>query len=623
MAHFVLGTAGHIDHGKTSLVKILSGMETDSLKEEKERGISIDLGFASMQLPSGATLSIIDVPGHERFIKNMIAGAAGIDMVLLVVAADDGIMPQTREHMDICRLLGVRQGLVAVTKADMVDDEWLSMTIDDIKTFLRGSFLDGAPVVPVSSITGRGIGELISAMNSIVRKVKRRTPDGIFRMPVDRAFIKKGFGTVVSGTALSGRVAVGDEVEILPEGITAKVRGIQTHWKTIQEGVAGSRVAINLQGIEREEVKRGDTIVTPRSLKPSNKAEVLLSLLPSASRSIKDGINLLLHFATSSVTASPVLLGTKEIKPGGNGLARLKLGGPAVAVHGDRFVLRFSEAGTIGGGIFLDMDPPKRSSKTAVDELKILASDDLKEKILLCINRAGNIGIKSAELQLKLSSSALAINNLISQLTSSNYIYKIGDAFVSAAAISKVKDRMISELDSYHRKEPMKEGMPREEMRTRLNLPHMLLALAIDELIKGRRIAAGKESIRLFSHMASGGEKKEEIISIYMKAGLTPPTLTELMDEVNIKEREALDLLNLLYKEKQLIKVKDLFFFSKTVDTIIEEVRGFFSNKTEMLPADFKDMTGLSRKFAIPLLEYLDSQKITIRVGDSRRLRKG
>jgi len=442
-------------------------------------------------------------------------------------------------------------------------------------------------------------------------------------MPVDRAFIIRGFGTVITGTALSGRVAVGNEVEILPEEITAKVRGIQIHGKTIQEGFAGSRVAINLQGIEKEKIKRGDTIVTPGTIKPTKTVEVLISLLPSASRPLKDGMDVLLHFATTAVTSSPILLGAKEIKPGEVGFARIKVKEPVTVMHGDRFVLRMSDAGTIGGGIFLDMDPPRRGRSAAVEELKILGSDDVKAKVLLHINRRGTAGIVMNALLLRLNTPGDIVKKVVSELTALREIYKIDDTLLSAGTVKKIKNSIISELGTYHKTEPLKEGMLKEEVRTKLKLSQKLLGLAIDELVKERLIAAGRDTIRLSSHKTPEGGRKEDILKVYTDAGLTPPTLSELLEKVKIREREAMDLLYLLTKEGKLLKVKDLFFSGKSVDDLIDQVRRFFSNKNEMTPADFKDMTSLSRKFAIPLLEYLDSQKITIRVGDARRLRKG
>lgn len=621
MKHLVLGIAGHIDHGKTSLVKSLTGVDTDRLKEEKERGITIDLGFASLLLPSGITLSIIDVPGHERFVKNMVAGAAGIDMVLLVIAADDGVMPQTREHLEICSLLGINHGLVAVTKSDMVDYEWLTMTIEDIKEFLKGSFLEGAPVIPVSSITGKGKDELISSIDSLAGTIEHRRAEGIFRMPIDRAFTIKGFGTVVTGTVLSGKIRVGNEIEILPKGIRARVRGIQTHGTAVQEGIAGSRVAINLQGVEREEVKRGDTASSPGFLSTSIVAEVVISMLSSAPRPLRDGMEPIFHFATTSIPASLVLLGPKEIRPGERGFARIKVMEPITAMHGDRFVMRFSDAGTIGGGVFLDLSPPKRSRKEAIGELNILASNDLKAKASLYIKRGGVTGITSADLSVRLNVSEAAFEPVLSELTAAGDILKIDEKLVSARSIKNLRDSIISNLEAFHKKEPIKEGVLREELRTRLKVPQKVLVNAIETLVKDRLVVMEKDALRLAFHEVSGGEIKERVEKIYMETGLTPLTLTELLERLKIKEKEALDILNLLSREGKLVKVKEFFFSKDAVDGLITKVREFFNAKNEMTPVDFKEVTGLSRKFAIPLLEYLDSQKVTIRVGDARRLR--
>lgn len=623
MEYLVLGTAGHIDHGKTSLVKALTGTDTDRLKEEKERGITIDLGFAYMPLPSGTVLSIIDVPGHERFVRNMVAGAAGIDMVLLVIAADDGVMPQTREHLEICSLLGIRHGLVAVTKADAVDDEWLKVTIEEIKGFLNGGFLAGAPVVPVSSVTGKGIQELISNIDSLAKSIKQRKGGEVLRLPVDRSFTIKGFGTVVTGTLVSGRVRVGDEVELLPKGVKTRVRGIQIHGRQVEEGVAGSRVAINLQGIERETVRRGDTITSSGMLTTAVAVEALISLLPSAPRALKDGAEPMLHIYSSSAQASVALLNSKEIGPGESGFARIRIKEPIAALHGDRFVLRTADAGTIGGGVILDVNPPRRNRKDALEELKILSTGDMKEKILLYIRRGGKNTANVGDLSVKFNTNPKALEPLISELISSKTILRIDGNLISVEAFNAMKDSVMELLDSFHKKQPMKAGILIEEARTRLKAPHRVLETVIGALIRDRLVIMERDVLKLTSHKASGGETKDRIEKIYIEAGLTPPTLTELVERLKIKEREALDLLNLLSKEGRLVKIKDFFFSKDSIDGLTERVGEFFKNKSDMTPIDFKEMTGLSRKFAIPLLEHLDSQKVTIRVGDVRKLRKG
>lgn len=617
-----MGTAGHIDHGKTSLVKALTGTDTDRLKEEKERGITIDLGFAYMPLPSGSILSIIDVPGHERFVRNMVAGAAGIDMVMLVIAADDGVMPQTREHLEICSILGIKHGLVVLTKADMVDDEWLKATIEDIKGFLKGSFLEGVPVVPVSSVTGEGVQELISNIDSLAGSIKQRKGGDLLRLPVDRSFTIKGFGTVITGTLVSGRVRVGDEVELLPETIKARVRGIQIHGGHVEEGVAGSRVAINLQGIERDTIKRGDTVASSGMLTATRTVELLISLLPSAPRPLKDGAEPMFHIYSSSTQATVTLLNSKEIKPGESAFARIRAREPMVALHGDRLVLRSSDAGTIGGGVVLDVNPPKRSRKEAVEELNILSSEDMKAKALLYIKREGVYGITAADLSVKFNVPASLLEPVISELVTSGNVLNMDEGLVSAGIIKTLSDSVISEIKEYHKKEPLKEGIQREELRSRLRAPQNILGMAIESLVRGRMVVAEKDILRLASHKASGGEVKSRIEKVYLDAGLTPPTISELLEKMKIKEREALDLLHLLAKEGRLVKVKELFFSKGAIDGLVQKIMDFYKRKEEMTTQEFKELTGLSRKFAIPLVEYLDQQKITIRVGEIRRLRK-
>ncbi|MBM2837781.1 MAG: selB, partial [Deltaproteobacteria bacterium] len=615
--------AGHIDHGKTSLVKALTGTDTDRLKEEKERGITIDLGFAYMPLPSGTVLSIIDVPGHEKFVRNMVAGAAGIDMVLLVIAADDGVMPQTREHLEICSLLGIRHGLVAVTKADMVDDEWLKATIEEINGFLKGGFLEGAPVVPVSSVTGTGIQELITNIDSIAKSIKQRKSGEVLRLPVDRSFTIKGFGTVVTGTLVSGKVRVGDEVELLPKNVKTRVRGIQIHGRRMEEGVAGSRVAINLHGIERDTVNRGDTITSSGILKTTMTVEAEISLLPTTPRPLKNEAERMLHIYSASSMATIILLNSKEIRPGESGFARIRIKEPIAVLHGDRFVLRSSDAGTIGGGVILDADPPKRSRRAALEELNILSSRDIKGKILLYIRRGGINATDVSDLSVKFNTNPKALEPSISELIASTIILTIDGKVISAEPFNALKNSLIELIGSFHKKEPMKAGLLTEEARTRLRISQKVLETVIDTLVKDKLVIIERDILKLASHKASGGETKERIEKIYIEAGLTPPTLTELLEKLKIKEREALDLLNLLSKEGRLVKIKEFFFSKDSIDALTASIREFFAMKSDMTPPDFKEMTGLSRKFAIPLLEYLDSQKVTIRVGDVRKFRKG
>ncbi len=372
MKHFVLGTAGHVDHGKTALIKALTGIDTDRLKEEKERGITIELGFASLHLPSGQTLGIVDVPGHEKFIKNMVSGAAGIDLVMMVIAADEGIMPQTKEHLHICSLLGISKGIVALTKIDLVEKDWLELVKSEISEFLQGTFLEGAPIVPVSAVKEEGLADLIEALEATVSNIPEKADSGIFRLPVDRVFTMKGFGTVVTGTLVSDRIKSGEEIQILPEEITSRIRGIQVHNQPVEEAWAGQRTAINLQGIEKSAIKRGDVLARPETVRPSQRLDVFVEFLSSNSKNLKNRTLVRLHTGTSEIIARVILLEKDEIAPGQKAFAQLVLANKDVVVAGDRFVLRsYSPITTIGGGQIIDPLPAKHKRLNSKDYRRV------------------------------------------------------------------------------------------------------------------------------------------------------------------------------------------------------------------------------------------------------------
>ncbi|MBP7033880.1 MAG: selenocysteine-specific translation elongation factor, partial [Syntrophobacterales bacterium] len=399
MKHIILGTAGHVDHGKTSLVKALTGVDTDRLKEEKERGITIELGFASLPLKNGGTLGVVDVPGHEKFVKNMVAGATGIDFVLLVIAADEGIMPQTSEHLDICTLLGIRNGIIALTKTDLVDADWLALVRDDVRQFMKATFLDGAPIIPVSAVSGQGIAELSAAIEELARRIGERGDSGLLRIPVDRVFTMKGFGSVVTGTLVSGQVTVGDTVEVLPQRIHAKVRGIQVHNDAQQSAGAGQRTAINLQGLERAALHRGDVVAHPGIFEPSERLDVHLEFLKGAGRALRNRALVRFHTGTSEIMARVILLDREELKPGERVYAQLLLEAPVVAMGKDRFVIRsYSPIRTVGGGEILDPDAVKQ--KKAKDrfaaELETLRTGTEAERAAVILGRAAVQGLAAS-----------------------------------------------------------------------------------------------------------------------------------------------------------------------------------------------------------------------------------
>jgi len=396
LKQIILGTAGHIDHGKTSLIKAISGTDTDRLKEEKERGITIELGFASLDLPDGQHLGIVDVPGHEKFVKNMVAGATGIDIVVMVIAADEGVMPQTREHMEICTLLGIQHGLIVMTKTDMVDEEWLELALEDIREFSQGTFLEEAPIMPVSSVTGDGIPELIGAINEIAGSIPQRPPSSLFRLPIDRVFTMKGFGTVITGTLVSGKISVGETIMVYPTGITSKVRGIQVHNLSAETAEAGQRTAINFQGLDKAAVKRGEVLSTPDALIASYMVDISFHYLASSKKPLKNRTLVRFHTGTSEVMGYLILLEQEELPPGQTVVAQLRLDSPVAIVKDDRFVIRsYSPVRTIGGGQVLNPIPQKhkRLKQDVIDGLQHLTDEDPEAIISQQIQQAGYGGV--------------------------------------------------------------------------------------------------------------------------------------------------------------------------------------------------------------------------------------
>jgi len=470
MQHYVLGTAGHVDHGKTSLIKALTGIDTDRLKEEKERGITIELGFASLELPSGPTLGIVDVPGHEKFIKHMVAGAAGIDLVLMVIAADEGVMPQTQEHLHICSLLGITTGLVAVTKTDLVEPDWLEMVLSDIAEFLKGTFLEGAPIVPVSSVRESGLQDLLIQIDRTVGTLREKTDDGIFRLPVDRIFTMKGFGTVVTGTLISDKIKVGEDIQILPANINARIRGIQVHNESVEEAFSGQRTAVNLQGIEKSSIERGQVLVRPHTVWPTNRMDVTFQYLASNTKKLKNRSLVRLHTGTTEIMARMVLLGCEELAPGQEAFAQLTLTDQDVVVAGDHFVIRsYSPVTTIGGGRILDPLPAKhkRNDMKSLEDLKTLQGGTFPEKIAVILERAGFEGITYPALAFRLGAHVRRVREALEKLyTNRQAILLSGDeaSALSATWFTHLENLLVKKLETYHQTNPLKEGISKEEL---------------------------------------------------------------------------------------------------------------------------------------------------------------
>ncbi len=648
----IIGTAGHIDHGKTTLVKALTGTDTDRLKEEKERGITIELGFARLELPSGQSVGVIDVPGHERFVKNMVAGVAGVDLVALVIAADEGVMPQTKEHLEICQLLGVKYGLVVLTKIDMVDEEWLELVKDDVSSFLKGTFLENAPIIPVSAVTGRGLDELLKTLDEMISKIPARKAKGPFRLPVDRSFTMKGFGTVVTGTAISGTINLGDEVRIYPPGIESRVRGIQIHGEPRETSVPGLRTALNLQGVTKEEVQRGMVVATPGALKPSYLLDLEFYYLKSAQKPLKHRTPVRLHVGTAEVIGR-ILLKEDEIEPGATYYCQIKLEEPVACLPEDRYVIRsYSPIRTIGGGRILNPLPRrrKRHKDWMWDELKVLSKGKEEDIILLHLKNAGIRGLTQEELSIRSGLYGKPLKKELDALLGKKRIVKLSqdNIFISSKVLEDLKEKALKLLDEYHKERPLVEAMPKEELKSKLFPSHIersfvpaseavtrlpvqrIFNRVLEELSKEGRVVVGKESIRLSTHkvlLRKDEERlKKEMEELFKNGGLSPPSLEDAINRITKDQGEkeaSREVLGLLLREGRLIKVKDgLFYHRDAVEEIEKRVISYLKSNEEMGVPEFRKLTGgLSRKYMIPLLEYLDSKKVTIRVGDKRRLR--
>jgi selenocysteine-specific elongation factor len=634
MKQIILGTAGHIDHGKTSLIKALTGIDTDRLKEEKERGITIELGFAHFTLPSGQVLGIVDVPGHEKFVKNMVAGATGIDIVALVIAADEGVMPQTREHLEICQLLKIRRGLVVLTKIDMVDGDWLELVREDVSEYLSETFLTDAPVVEVSAVTGQGLQELTDALDEMAKEIPERDAGHIFRLPVDRVFTMKGFGTVITGTSVSGKIRTADEVTIYPQGINSRVRGLQVHNKEVEEVHAGLRTAVNLQGIEKAIIQRGDVLATKDGLRPTYMVDVNLDLLASSPRKLKNRARVRFHSGTNEIIARAVLLDRDELKPGESCYAQIRLDEPTALLRNDRYVLRsYSPVRTIGGGEILNALPgskKKRFSEPVLAEMKTLSTGDINDLIELFVSISRFQGLEQGELPFLTNTGKKRLDEILKRLLAQKRISlfdKERGALIHEDFINRAREEILSTIGQYHKDYPLKVGLLKEELRSKTTgsgnpkLFNHLIAMLTQEGI----VVQDKETVRLKDHQVTLGVDQEEtrkrLEKIYLKSGIEPPYVKDWKDQ--FPGNSGLDVLHVMAKDGVLLKVtEELYFHREAVAELEKRLVEFLRGHGEITTPQFKDLTGTSRKYAIPLIEYFDQHQVTVRVGDSRVLRK-
>lgn len=618
--HFIVGTAGHIDHGKTSLVRALTGVDTDQLKEEKERGITIDLGFASSTFSNDITLSWIDVPGHERFIGNMLAGAAGIDLVVLVVAATEGVMPQTREHFEICRMLGVRHGLIALTKSDLVDGDGLDLARADVNALIQGSFLANAPVIPVSSRTGAGIGRLRGALVALAGQLENRSVSGSFRLPIDRAFVMKGFGTVVTGTVFDGRAEPDQSLMLLPSGKQVRVRGIQVHGQPAREAHRGQRAALNLTGIDAADLHRGETLVAPDAYRLTREFDAQLEMLPSAP-ALPPLHPVHLHMGTTSSVAKLRFHDQVRVAaPGSRIFARVLMESPVVTLPGDHFILRrFSPLETIGGGIVLDNQPPRlRRKQSEGEKLSTLAGGDAAKALAVFV-RESTAGCSLEELLPRLGISASELHRLAER----SGLRRGGpqqDWLLTAEQSENLALQIQSILAAFHSRNPMLPGMPKEQARIALKAswPDAVFDWFLAQDTRFRREG---DIVRLSVHRPTlSGEEAaaaSKLESFFRSAGLQVPAVEEALRNSGIESKTALTILHGLIREGRLVKVgRDLVFHKQNIVEMIGTLQNRRGQRFSV--AEFKEWTGISRKYAIPLLEFLDQQRVTRRDGDSR-----
>ena len=633
----IIGTAGHIDHGKSTLVRSLTGVDPDRLKEEKERGITIVLGFAPLDLPSGRRCGVVDVPGHERLVRTMIAGATGIDLLLLVVAADEGVMPQTREHLAICELLGVRQGVVALTKTDLVDDEWLELVRSDLASELRGSFLEKAPVVACSATTGQGLDELLATLDRVADKAERRSVEGLLRLPIDRSFIMKGFGTVVTGTLLSGRVQVGDSVEALPSGATGKVRGLQVHGAQVQHSVAGTRTAVNVQGAGAAGFKRGEWLVHPDSIDVSRRLDVRARLLSIYPKPLGRRTHLLVHAGTTHVEAVMSLLEGETLEPGQEAYAHLELSGPLLVLPGDRLIFRGTQrlahhGHTIGGAVVIRPSArrPRKRAKTLAEVQALDRAETDEERLALVVHQAGPGGIEWRELLMRTGLGSRETRSLLKKLAKEHRLVAFGQSgVIHGDHLAWLERTALDRITAYHEANPLEPGMPREELRSKLpGVSPALFGLVLEALRHGPDAVVENDLVRRsdFKPGAShaGVEQlKRDILGRLADGGLTPPRDKELSEALGVGLAEVRAALKLLVADGRIAKVAEgLFFAVEHLDDLRARVIEHLERHEKLTAQEFKTLTGASRKFTIPLAEYFDKEKLTMRVGDARVLRR-
>jgi len=627
----ILGTAGHIDHGKTSLVKALTGIDADRLAEEKLRGITIDLGFAHMEFlgvnGEALRLGFVDVPGHERFVRNMLAGAGGVDLLLLVIAADEGIKPQTREHFDICRMLAIPRGIVVLTKSDLVDTDTLGVVRAEVADFVRSSFLESAPIVPISTRTGAGIDTLKHEITRVAGEVSARSADALFRLPVDRVFTIKGHGTVVTGTLISGSVMVEDEVEALPGGKRLRVRSVQVHGTSSVRAVAGERTALNLANVGKEELKRGVMLCVPGILRATKRIDVELSLL-HGSNPLKNRAKVHLHIHSAETVAEVVLYtGEKKMEAGKSDFAQLRLKDALQVLPGDRFIVRqFSPVITIGGGVVLDGTPlkktPRMDSFTAY--LWVMKQGSVNEQLLARAGKRGMDGLTIQDAQAETGWTQPALNAAIKALLEAKALHQCSDVLMTIHAFGQTMNSITTEVEAFHKSNPLVAGINKDELRKKLELRPEIFSGALAELVAAKKIGISGEQVSVAGKGVAmdpaEAKARQTIEDAFRKAGLKVPYLKDVLATLPVDKVRAQKIVTLLLRDRVLVKFGDeLAFHIDTLNALKKDVAAMKAAGVKSFDvAQFKDRFEITRKYAIPLLEYLDRERITRREGDKR-----
>lgn len=631
MKRVIVGTAGHIDHGKTTLVKALTGISTDRLKEEKQRGISIELGFAPFLLPNGQKAAIVDVPGHERFIKHMLAGAFGIDMVIFTIAADEGVMPQTREHMDIIELLGVDTGVIALTKKDMVDEEWLLLMEEEVREYIQTTILKDAPLIPVSAVTGEGIPDLLQAIEQLAGEVKEKPAVGQVRLPIDRVFTVSGFGTVITGTLWSGQLNVGDVIELMPVQKQVKVRTLQVHNEKVPAAFAGQRVAVNLQGIEVGDIKRGYLLATPGYMMPSYRVDARLRLLSSSPRILKNWNRVRFHIGTDETMGRILLLDRDELLPGDEALVQIAMEKPVVCYKNDRFVIRYySPVATIGGGVIIDPVAPrqKRFDEKALDEMAIKEEGLLYDVILHELESNPLQLVDAAILAKKTASPEEEVRAEMEQLLQDDKLIDItgrGSIYLSCYGLDMIREKIKNTLIKYHQTYPLRPGYPREDIRSRLfkTLNVKEFNQIVKYLEEQKQLTLKNNFLMLPDYKPAPAEQQQAIIAQLVaqmdKNLFSPPSPEELKEMAGAADSEFTEIFSYLLDQGILVKVFENIYFSvRAIEEGKKILSDYFTREKELSLATARDLFNTSRKYALPLVEYYDRIRFTRRVGDLR-----